>query len=183
MTRSQTLLGGTLLGAVLIFGISGVVSYAQAPLDVPYKKDDVYTEECGACHLDYPPGLLPRESWDKIMAGLEEHFGEDASIDDESAAHLSDYLAREALRPGKPTQISEMLRNLPADPPLRISELPAFLDAHEEVAEQLEMDSFPEGYLAPCKDCHRDADWGYFDKEDLHPGYGPSIWGGRKPEE
>ena len=27
----------------------------------------VYVEECGSCHMAYPPGLLPALSWQKIM--------------------------------------------------------------------------------------------------------------------
>ena len=181
LNTTQALLGLGSLGLILLFGGWGILSYAQAPLDVPYRSDDVYTNECGACHLDYTPGLAPQATWNKILAGLEDHFGEDATVDEATLTHLHTYLAAEALRPGKPTEISKMLRNLPADPPLRITEFPAFVDAHAQVAEQLEMSTFPEGFLSPCKDCHRDADLGYFDKQDLHPGYGPSIWGGDKP--
>jgi len=36
----------------------------------------IYKEECGACHFAYQPELLPSGSWEKILAGLEDHFGE-----------------------------------------------------------------------------------------------------------
>ena len=74
--------------------------------------------------------------------------------------------------------MSEMLRNLPQNPPLRMTEFPAFLAAHEIIGEQLEMESFPEGFLSPCADCHRQAADGIFEKDRMHPGYGPSNWGG-----
>ena len=35
--------------------------------------------ECSGCHMLYHPGLLPERSWNKMMAGLEKHFGENAS--------------------------------------------------------------------------------------------------------
>jgi hypothetical protein len=38
-------------------------------------------DEWGACHFAYHPGLLPSGSWDKILAGLEDHFGEQIVID------------------------------------------------------------------------------------------------------
>ena len=34
-----------------------------------------------ACHVAYPPGLLPAASWQRLMANLPRHFGTDASLD------------------------------------------------------------------------------------------------------
>lgn len=36
--------------------------------------------ECGSCHIAFEPGLLPSESWVKMMAGLDKHFGADATV-------------------------------------------------------------------------------------------------------
>jgi hypothetical protein len=173
MNKGQWLIGLLLLGSILFFGLYGIVATAAAGDAQVYNKDALYIEECGACHLAYPPGLLPTASGRGIMAGLEDHFGENAELDEESAAHISSYLEREALRSGEPTTMSKMLRNLPAEPPLRITEFPAFLSAHQEIAEQLDMETFPLGFLSPCADCHRQAADALFDKELLHPGYGP----------
>jgi len=35
-----------------------------------------YTDHCGACHCAYQPGLLPTDSWRKILENSEDHFGE-----------------------------------------------------------------------------------------------------------
>jgi len=35
-----------------------------------------YKEECDACHFAYQPELLPSGSWEKILSGLDDHFGE-----------------------------------------------------------------------------------------------------------
>jgi hypothetical protein len=37
-------------------------------------------KECGECHMAYQPGLLPAASWNRIMDGLADHFGENASV-------------------------------------------------------------------------------------------------------
>jgi len=37
--------------------------------------NDTYKEVCGACHFAYQPELLPSGSWEKILAGLPDHFG------------------------------------------------------------------------------------------------------------
>ena len=175
--RPQQWIGTLLLGLVLLFGAYGVVVNAREGEAQQYIEDEVYVEECGACHLAYPPGLLPVQSWQGIMLGLADHFGENAELDVESVDYLSRYFQREALREGQPSTLSQLLRNMPDDPPLRITELPAFVHAHDLVARQLQIEEFKEGFLSPCADCHRQAADARFEKELLHPGYGPQVWG------
>ena len=50
-----------------------------------------YEEECGACHFPYQPELLPSGPWKKIIAGLDDHFGEEVEIDTESINAISGY--------------------------------------------------------------------------------------------
>lgn len=177
MNRMHKVSATILLAAIWVFAVQGIVQEVQAG-DFRYIKNSDYIAECGACHLAYPPQLLPEAGWDKIMLGLEDHFGENAELDEETAATISAYLSEYALGKGKASRMSKMMRNLPDEIPLRITEIPAFKDTHAEVLEQLEMDAFPTGYLSPCADCHRQAASALFDKELLHPGYGPSVWGG-----
>jgi hypothetical protein len=179
MSTTRWIIGYVLLGATLGFGAYGVITEAAERAssgDIRYVRDSVYTEECGACHLAYPPGLLPAAGWKQVMAGLEDHFDESAELDAETTEHVGKYLATHALRPGQPSPMSQLLRNLPDVPPMRITELPAFLTAHELVARQLQLDEFSYGFLSPCADCHRQAGDGIFDKDRLHPGYGPPTW-------
>ncbi len=174
--NTKTIVGMVTLSAIWIFALYGGVREVQAG-DFRYVKNATYISECGACHLAYPPQLLPAESWTQMMASLDDHFGDNAELDEETAASISDDLATYALGTGKPSRMSKMMRNLPAEPGLRITEIPAFIDAHATVLEQLELESFPTSYLSACADCHRQAASALFDKELLHPGYGPSVWG------
>ncbi len=169
--KIRMLIGSAMLGAVLLFAVYGVVLNLKAGNDNPYVPDSIYVEECESCHLAYPPGLLPVKSWQGIMQGLEDHFGDNAELDDETYLHISDYLERFALRKGQQSGISQLLRKLPEDPPLRISELPGFISAHEEVLKQSETESMKEGFLSYCEDCHSTAANGVFDEELLHPDY------------
>lgn len=56
-------------------------------------KHPAYLEECGSCHLAYPPGTLPADSWNHILApeALADHYGEDASMPDALVAELRTY--------------------------------------------------------------------------------------------
>ena len=180
MSRSQRAIGTVLLGAVLCYGFYGVVIYALEGEAALFTTDEVYTEECGACHLAYAPDLLPVESWQGIMANLEDHFGDNSELDSETAAHISSYLEAHGLSRGRVSRMSRLLRGLPSPPPLRITELPAFVNMHYTIPIQLEVIELDEGFLSPCADCHREAALGIYDKDRLHPGYGPGVWGGEK---
>jgi len=51
--------------------------------NLPIISDPAYTENCVACHFAYQPGLLPSGSWEKILEGLSDHFGESIELDSE----------------------------------------------------------------------------------------------------
>ncbi len=64
----------------------------RMPANVPM----AYSQECGACHVVYPPALLPAASWRRQMAGLDKHYGSDASIDTASAQQIGAWLQAHA---------------------------------------------------------------------------------------
>lgn len=181
MTLVQKITGWGLLIPILIFAFYGIVQEVQAG-NFRYVRNQTYVEECGACHFAYPPQLLPAETWTIVMSELDDHFGENAELDTETSTEIVQYLHAHALGVAAPSRMSKMMRNIPDEPPLRITEFPAFKDAHAVVKEQLELSSIETGFLSPCADCHRLANSGIFDKELLHPGYGPASWGSSKPE-
>ncbi|MFZ3219759.1 MAG: cytochrome C, partial [Rhodoferax sp.] len=51
-----------------------------------------YKEECSACHVAYPPSLMPAASWNRIMNNLPNHFGTDASLDPATVKELSGWI-------------------------------------------------------------------------------------------
>ena len=57
-------------------------------LDVAPVANAKYKEECGSCHFAYQPGLLPARSWEKIMGNLENHFNENAELDQETQSRI-----------------------------------------------------------------------------------------------
>lgn len=129
----------------------------------------VYTEECGSCHMAYPAMLLPQQSWRKIMAGLEDHFGEDAELDDATREELEDYLVHESSR----VSYKKLFRNLGNAAPLRITELPYFVREHDEIPARFIAGNEQVNLLSQCNACHREAERGRFDEDDVViPGVG-----------
>jgi hypothetical protein len=116
-----------------------------------------YQQECAACHLAYPPGLLPAASWQRLMDGLPRHFGTDASVDAATRATLSAWLAGHA-------GTGRRLRESP--PEDRITRSAWFEREHRRVA--------PEVWHHPgvkqasnCAACHSGAEQGVYDEHQL----------------
>lgn len=57
-----------------------------------------YQQECSACHVAYPPGLLPAPSWQRLMGHLPQHFGVDATVDPATLNAIAAWLQANASR-------------------------------------------------------------------------------------
>lgn len=95
---------------------------------LPLPANPVYVEECGACHLAYPPQLLDAHSWLHVVNGLDKHFGTDASLDERRRGAIADFLGRNA--GGRKTGVTADTKGQPL---LRISDTAYFQRKHREV--------------------------------------------------
>lgn len=81
-----------------------------------------YVQECGSCHAPFPPRLLPRDSWQRVMGGLDRHFGTDAALDAATQRSIATWLEAHA---------STRARGAP--PEDRITRSAWFVREHDEV--------------------------------------------------
>ncbi len=151
-----------------IFSRWGVFSsYGVAPVE-----DQLYREECGSCHMAYPAGFLPPQSWEKLMSGLGNHFGENAELAAEDRQQILNYLLDNAAGRTDYRLSNKMIRNAGAAP-LRITELPYFRHKHREIPRRMIKDNPAVGSLSQCNACHGDAEKGRYDEDSVRiPGYG-----------
>jgi hypothetical protein len=120
-------------------------------------------KECGACHMVYPSQFLPSRSWQALLSGLGNHFGENASLDSSTSKVILDFLTQHAA--DMPGQDNRFLRGLANSvTPLRISDTPYWIRRHSEIP--------PEVFTHPkvqsksnCGACHQDAAKGGFEDE------------------
>lgn len=124
--------------------------------------------ECAACHMAYPAGLLPARSWTRMMRELENHFGEDASLSPEETLAITRYLTDYAADSPRANDRSRRIASGigPGDSPQRFSETPYFRYLHDEV---------PAGVWkrakiasrANCIACHTRAESGSFAEREI----------------
>lgn len=127
--------------------------------------DRTTLQECGSCHLAFPAAMLPAASWQRMMGDLENHFGDDASVDAATARQISGYLSANAGDTGGARYSRKLLRGVSRnEAPLRITELPKWAREHREVSKR-EWASKEVGSKANCVACHVDAEKGYFDDD------------------
>jgi len=115
----------------------------------------VYTQECGSCHLAFPPNLLPKASWQRVMSGLDKHYGSDASLDAATQKQIDTWLQTYAGQ-GKRTREEPTLD--------RITRSAWFERKHREVSAA----TFKRASIKSptnCTACHRDAAQGDFEED------------------
>ena len=140
----------------LVFLASGLTS-VHAGEHVYSANNAKWKTECGACHLAYPPQLLPAASWRVMMTQLDKHFGADASLDAKTAAEISAFLEANAGRnkreaTGKPSQ--------------RITGTRWFKQEHDEVPTRI-WSSPAVKQPGNCAACHTQAERGDYSERSL----------------
>lgn len=114
----------------------------------------IYATQCSACHMAYPPWLLPARSWREIIGNLTNHFGEDASLSKSQTAAVLTFAVDHAA--DSPYGNARILDGLPASStPLRITDLPVWRAIHREMLAngQMTLGTGPHA-AANCMRCH-----------------------------
>ncbi|MGD8484742.1 MAG: diheme cytochrome c [Thioalkalispiraceae bacterium] len=154
-----------------------LLGIAVAKAEVPVSNDikaTLYTEECASCHMAYPAWLLPARSWHKIMANLDSHFGDNASLDPDSLKTLTQYLLDNSADNHASRLAKKLQRKVPrSNTPMRISELPYIRHEHDEIPSRYIKHNPRVKSLSNCAACHQGAEQGSFNEHRVSiPGYG-----------
>jgi len=158
--------------AIVIIALGGsaavILAFSRWPaLGVPTASlDPVYAEECGACHTAYHPSLLPAATWAAIVSGLSAHFGENASLDPATAAHIRAYLLANSAEAFDTKAANRLSRTDPSDP-LRITATPFWRRTHRGIPEAV-FASKAVGSRGACNACDGDAASGLFAPSSIH---------------
>jgi mono/diheme cytochrome c family protein len=160
MTRTK-IFAATTIFAGLIATTTGAGAFQLPPVS-----NAATLKECSACHMIYPPQMLPARSWTAMMGNLASHFGESATLDAKTQADITAYLTANAADVPPYSRIRGLLAGVQdSDVPQRITEMPWWKTVHGEIPAA--------AYARPdiksasnCVACHRSADKGQFSEEE-----------------
>jgi nitrate/TMAO reductase-like tetraheme cytochrome c subunit len=134
------------------------------PLRPVSVRNENYKNNCGGCHLAYPPDLLPAASWNKILNRLEDHFGEALSLDDLTREEIRKYLTKNSADRSGTETAGKILRNPGGSTPTRITEVAYIRKKHREIASEV-FKRKSVGSFSNCLACHKGAEQGDFDDD------------------
>jgi len=123
-------------------------------------KNATWETECSSCHMAFHPSLLPAKSWTAIMAGLSQHFGEDASLDAAANKEITDYLVSHSAETWD-SIAANRLRNVDPARPLEITATRFWMRLHQDISPAV-FSSKAVGAKQNCSACHQDAASGMF---------------------
>lgn len=135
----------------------GALLLADGGRAMPASMPKSYVQECGSCHVAYPPGLLPAPSWKRIMAGLQRHYGTDASLDAATLSQLDGWLKANAASGRRAAEV-------PRED--RITRSAWFESEHRKVDPSVWRLASVKS-AANCSACHSKADQGRFSEREL----------------
>lgn len=147
----------TLLTAVAVLLVGLTAARADSGPMMPRNVPQAYTQECAACHTAYPPGMLPARSWQRVMGGLDKHYGTDASLDAATVTQIGQWLQTHA---GTYKRVNE-------EPPQdRITRSVWFERKHRHIDPAVWKHASVKS-AANCAACHAGANQGQFDDDHL----------------
>ena len=181
---------GALSAALLAIGTAGIAlgddddregherhrGWAARGNDLTPVANQTYRTECGGCHFAYQPGLLPADAWTRLMGSLDNHFGDDATLDPAVAQELLDYLTANSAD-GNASIRSRAFAAKPivGEGSPRITQTVYFQRKHDEVPMRLVKDNPKVGSFSNCQACHQGAEQGNYN-EDLVSIPGAGRW-------
>lgn len=124
----------------------------------PAKLNAKWQAECSICHIAFAPGLLPADSWRKVMSSIDKHFDPGVSLTEADKNEITTFLVSNASNRWSATTA-----------PLRITESAWFKHKHDA------MEIAPAVWKRPavrspanCQACHVDAAKADFNKHHIN---------------
>ena len=149
-------------------------AWLESRADVRPVENVSYQSECGGCHFAYQPGLLPRHDWQRITDSLDDHYGDDASLDGPQVEAIRTYLLDNAADRASLSRARAFAAGSEAGDDLpRITSTRYFRREHSEIPPRVVRGNEQVGSFSNCQACHRSADAGVYNEHQVViPGFG-----------
>lgn len=134
---------------------------------VTEKPNKAWQSECSSCHTLFHPTLLPAASWEKVMAGLDDHFGDNASLDEKTRKEVLDFLVSSSAEHSVSEASQKLLRAIrKGEVPIRITEIAYWKKKHSEIPPDVYSRKSVKS-KSNCIACHPGAEVGSFEDADI----------------
>lgn len=134
---------------------------------IDYKVEHkLFYNECISCHTLYPPHLLPKKSWITMMDDLENHFGDDASLEDEDVISIKEYLLKNSAESSTKESSFKILKSMKADDTIAITKTQYWKNRHKEMDKSV-FKNKKIGNISNCKACHKNIEQGLLNDKDI----------------
>ena len=130
------------------------------------QQNELFVSECASCHTLYPPNILPRKSWVKLMSDLENHFGDDASLDDEDNSSILSFLLENSAETSTMEASKKILDSIGNKDIIAISQTSFWEKRHKEIDSSVFKNNKIKS-KANCKACHTDIEKGLIEDENI----------------
>jgi len=139
---------------IAVLTMCNTMSVAQVD-DGISQGEEVFRKECSSCHMAYPPRMLPGKSWRIIMAGLDKHFGSDASLPDGEIKQITAFLLEHSVESWGDEQ-----------EPLWITRTRWFMRRHVYIVPPDMWENDAVKSPANCPACHKKAEQGDYSERN-----------------
>ena len=129
----------------------------------------VFYKECGDCHSAYPPFLLPKKSWERVMTKLDNHFGEeitDANISLSAQATIKEFLIANSAETSTREVSVKIMKSLGERRPKAITKTPFWREVHKDIPKSVYKSKDIKD-KSNCKACHKDFEYGNLDDMNI----------------
>jgi len=170
------------LFAYAVIGLSMVTLYSVACSNETFltqsrfeKRDfqaenPAFFEKCSTCHKLYPPFMLPRDSWVRLMEGLDNHFGEqirENNITKSEQMSIKEYLLSHSAENSSHKVAFKTLESLGEMRPISMSKVPYWRETHKSIDKNI-YHSLHVKDASNCFACHPDFEYGILDNTRIH---------------
>ena len=165
---SLFLLGG-LLFALLTQDENRLLSSTFERRDYAHE-NSAFFEKCSKCHKHYPPFMLPQASWEKMIEGLDNHFGEritENNITKSEQISIKEYLISHSAEYSTHKLAYKTLVSLGEMRPLSITKSPYWRKSHAHLPPELFKSTVVKD-KSNCFACHKNFEYGIFDNRFIH---------------
>lgn len=100
-------------------------------------RSPAYEAACGSCHWAYAPQLLPKKSWENMVASLGDHFGNEVVLSEQEKTVVRDYLLGNAADVSATKIGRKVMHSLGGDAPSRVGEVPYIQRKHRKLAPEV----------------------------------------------